>query len=72
MDNPDTVFEVSESKVPSVKVPREDAKEEIIRLFEQRGELDYVEIMEALGLDLKLVVEICDGLEKERKIEAIG
>jgi len=53
------------------KVSKEEAKEEILRLFEKKGELGYGEIMEALGIDLKLIVEICDELEKESKIEAV-
>ena len=63
-------FSTGVEKVP-VKISKRRSKKEILRLFEQKGELDYVEIMEALGIDLKLVVEICSELEKESKIEVI-
>ena len=53
------------------EVSREEAKERILKLFEEKGELDYGDIFEKLGIDLKLIVEICDELEKSKKIEAI-
>jgi hypothetical protein len=54
------------------EVSREQAKEMILKLFEQKGELDYFEIISELDLDLKLVVEICAELEEEKRIEGIG
>ena len=61
------VSAVSPSEAP-VEVKREEAKREILKLFELNGDLDYLEIVSNLGLDLKLVVEICEELEKEKKI----
>jgi Mn-dependent DtxR family transcriptional regulator len=53
----------------SMEVSKEEAKEMVLRLFEQKGELDYVDIAETLDLNLKLVVEICTELEQENRIE---
>ena len=53
------------------EVSKEKAKEMIVKLFEQEGELDYVDIASALGLDLKSVVEICSELEREKRIEEV-
>lgn len=64
-----TLFTIDET---SMEVSREEAKEMVLRLFEQRSELDYGDIFEELGIDLKLIVEICDELEHCKKIEAIG
>ena len=55
----------------SVEVSREEVKEKVLKLFEDKGELDYGDIFEKLGFDLKLIVEICDELEKSKIIEAI-
>ena len=52
------------------KGSREEAKQMIRKLFKQRGELDYIDITDALDLDLKMVVEICAELEEEGRIEA--
>lgn len=56
----------------SVVIPRKAAKDMILRLFEEKGELDYLEIVSSLGLDLELVVEICAELEEEGRIEGTG
>ena len=55
----------------TVEVTREQAREMILKLFEQKGELDYSDIISELDLDLKLVVEICAELEEEKRIEGI-
>lgn len=47
------------------------AKKLIIDLFAKKKELDYAEIMSELELDLTVVVEICDDLEREGKIKTI-
>ena len=63
-----TVFTVDEA---SVEISREEAKKKVLKLFEEKGELDYVDIASALDLDLKLIVEICSELEREKRIEEI-
>ncbi len=55
----------------TVEVSKEEAKQMIARFFEEKGQLDYVEIMTTLHLDLELVVEICAELEKNGKIEGV-
>lgn len=65
------IFEVIASET-SVEVPKEEAKEMIIKLFEDQGELDYIDIVKTLNLDLELVVKICEDLEQEKKIGAIN
>jgi hypothetical protein len=54
-----------------IDVSRQEAKRMILKLFEEKGELGYSEIVSNLNLDLELVVEICDELEQEKKIEGI-
>ena len=65
--------EVSEtiSSESIIKMTKTEAKNKIQKLFKQIGNLDYIEIVSNLGLDLKLVVTICEELEKEKKIEGI-
>ena len=48
-----------------------ESKQKIERLFEKRKELDYWDILQSLGLDLEFIVEICEELEEEGKIEGI-
>jgi hypothetical protein len=69
----DHVFEVSAISVDesAVKLSREEAKGMIMELFDQKGELDYIEIMSTLDLDLELIVELCAELEKEGKIKGL-
>ncbi|MCH8291215.1 hypothetical protein IH992_08970 [Candidatus Poribacteria bacterium] len=51
-------------------VPREQAKNEIKQLLLSSPiPLDYGEILEKLGLDLELIVEVCDELIEEGIIE---
>lgn len=50
---------------------KEEAKQAILKLFQEKGELDYYDIISTLDLDLKLVVEICAQLEQEKRIEGI-
>lgn len=53
------------------EVTREDAREMILALFHQKGQLGYSEIMSTLSLDLELIVEICAELEADSKIEGV-
>lgn len=46
-------------------ISREDAKAEILALFQSNDVLDYGAIAEKLRLDLPEVVAICNELEKE-------
>ena len=63
-----TVFTIDKA---SDEISREEAKEKVLKLFEEKGELDYVDIASVLDLDLKLIVEICSELEREKRIEEI-
>lgn len=55
------------------EIPREQAKEEIRKFFQDHhGEAIYPsDILEALHLDYDLVYEICEELEKEGKIKGL-
>lgn len=46
-------------------ITREEARNEIIKLFQEGGIHDYGEIAETLRLDLPMVVDICNELERE-------
>lgn len=63
---------VEKEIIQQKRIIKKEAKQAITDLFKQREELDYIEIMSELGLDLKLVVDICEELEKEEKIEALN
>jgi regulator of replication initiation timing len=64
-----------EERIPEEKVivlreiSREKAKEEIRQLFSSGGTLYYSDIAEELRLDLELVVDICDELQKDEEIK---
>ena len=67
-----TKFRLVQRKIiQQERMQKKEAKQAIANLFKQREELDYIVIMSELGLDLKLVVDICEELEKEEKIEAL-
>jgi len=55
---------VGKEIIQQKRIIKEKAKQAITDLFKQREELDYIEIMSELGLDLKLIVDICEELEK--------
>jgi len=67
-----------EERIPEEKVivlrqlSRGQAKQEIQQLFSSDRTLYYSDIAEELGLDLKLVVEICRELEEAGAIEVDG
>ena len=48
-----------------------EAKNKIESLFIKQGELGYDDIVFKLGFDLKVIMEICEELEKEGKIKTI-
>ncbi|MBI4303916.1 MAG: hypothetical protein HY665_06220 [Chloroflexi bacterium] len=68
---------VIEASLPKEKVvvlrevSREQAKAEIQSLFARGKTLYYSDIAERLGLDLRMVVEICNELQKSGEIEVI-
>ncbi len=53
-------------------VTKKEAKQALSELFRERGELGYSDIMETLGFDLDVIVEICAELESEGKIRALS
>lgn len=53
------------------EVSREEAEKDILGLFSQGQTLYYSDITEQLGLDLQLVVEICNELQSKREIEVV-
>lgn len=63
---------VQKEIIQQERIIKEEAKQAITDLFKKREELDYIEIMSELGLDLKLIVDICEELEKEEKIEPLN
>lgn len=64
-----------EGRIPEQKVivlrevSREEAKQEIRQLFSSGQTLYYSDIAEELRLDLKLVVDICEELQKDEEIK---
>lgn len=53
------------------EVSKEEAEKEILGLFSQGQTLYYSDIAEQLGLDLQLVVEICNELQSKGEIEVV-
>jgi len=66
-----------EASLPSEKVivlrqvTKEQAEKEIRRLFSKGEILYYSDIAERLGVDLQLVVEICNELQSRGEIEVV-
>ena len=50
------------------EISGEEAKTEIVRLFKQGKILYYSDIARKLHLDLELVVDICNELQKQGEI----
>ncbi len=67
------MIEISESNPieGNIRITKTEARKKILKHFQLRGELDYFDIVEDLGLDLKFVVEICEELENEKEIKAV-
>jgi len=60
---------ISEEKVIILKnVTREEAEEEIRQLFHTGRTLYYSDIVKELGLDLEMVVDICNKLQERGEI----
>jgi hypothetical protein len=51
------------------EISRDEAKQEITKLFSTGKTLYYSDIVEQLKIDLELVVDICDELIREGKIQ---
>lgn len=70
-------LEIIEATIPKEKVvvlreiSKKEAKEEILRLFTMEQKLYYSDIAKRLGLDLKLIVEICNELQQKGEIEVV-
>jgi len=47
------------------------AKDMILALFNEKSTLDYIEMLETLDLDLETIVQVCNELEQEGRIEGI-
>lgn len=66
-----------EASIPKEKVvvlrelTHEEAEREILELFSKGQTLYYSDIAERLGLDLKLVVEICNELQSRGEIQVV-
>ncbi|MBA7532499.1 dCTP deaminase, dUMP-forming [subsurface metagenome] len=67
--NPRGVLEREEKIVVLREISKEEAEREILKLFSGGQVLYYSDIAEKLGLDLKLVVEICNELQSKGEIE---
>jgi hypothetical protein len=59
----------SEKVVLLREISKEEAKREIIKLFYKGQTLYYSDIAEELGLNLQLVVEICNELQNRGEVE---
>lgn len=57
--------EIVEKVVVLKPITKKEARAKIIRLFKSGKVLYYTDIVQKLGIDLPLVVEICNELEKE-------
>lgn len=69
-----TIIEATIPKERTVvlrEVSKEEAEKDILELFSQSGILYYSDIAEQLRLDLKLVVEICNELQKRGEIQVV-
>jgi len=66
-----SVEESGDEDESAIEVTREEAKEMVVALFHEKGQLGYSEIMSTLRLDLELIVEICAELEADGKIEGV-
>ncbi len=50
-------------------ISKKEAEQQICRLFAKGKTLYYSDIAESLGLDLKMVVDICNKLQKRGEIK---
>jgi len=64
---------IKEYKIINIRnIPKEQAKEEIKEYYKTNDKAYVSEVAEDLELELELVFEITDELEKENQLEATG
>lgn len=51
---------------------RSEAKAQILELYQKEIQLDYFGIMEHLDIDLELIVELCNELVDDGKLEGVA
>jgi len=54
------------------RLTKDQARVEIMDLFQSGGTLYYSDIVQKLGIDIEDVIEICRELEAEGRIETLG
>jgi len=54
------------------RLTKDQARAEIMELFQSGGPLYYSDIVQRLGIDIEDVIEICRELEDEGRIETLG
>jgi len=64
-----SVGEGSEDEIMIKDLTKEEAKEEIVKLFKSGRTLYYSDLVKELGIELPMVVEICDELQESNQIE---
>lgn len=64
-------IEIPEGDKKLIKWTRKEARKAILELFKKEGELGYSEIIERLGINLDVVIGICEELKQDKKIEAL-
>jgi len=72
VDSESRFASVEEEVVQHITMTKEEAKQAVSELFRERGELGYSDIMETLGFDLDVIVEVCAELEDEGKIRVLS
>ena len=69
------VSRLSEASSKSVilrAMTQDEARAEILSIFRSGRTLYYSDIVQELGIDIDQVVEVCEELESEGRIETIG
>ena len=58
--------------IKTIEYKTQQAKDMILALFNEKGTLDYIEMLETLDLDLETIVNACTELEQEGRIEGVN
>lgn len=53
-------------------ISRDQAKGEVLALFESGGTHYYSDIVQQLGIDIEDLIAVCEELEREGKVETLG
>ena len=70
--NPAMEYDMSNSTLIGTNIiSKEEAKKRIERFCREKKEVDYLDILMALKIDLRLIVDLCEELIQEGKIEGI-